>query len=47
MGNVDAIDLQAPNRTVSFIGSEAELIISFCQNYDCHLRVEPCKLVIS
>uniref|UniRef100_A0A1A9ZBL1 Uncharacterized protein n=1 Tax=Glossina pallidipes TaxID=7398 RepID=A0A1A9ZBL1_GLOPL len=40
-GNVDAIDSQAPNRTVSFIGSEAELIISFCQNYDCHLRVEP------
>uniref|UniRef100_A0A1A9UEZ6 Ionotropic glutamate receptor C-terminal domain-containing protein n=1 Tax=Glossina austeni TaxID=7395 RepID=A0A1A9UEZ6_GLOAU len=40
-GNVDAIDSQAPKRTVSFIGSEAELIISFCQNYDCHLRVQP------
>ncbi|XP_037899376.1 uncharacterized protein LOC119643939, partial [Glossina fuscipes] len=40
-GNVDAIDPQAHNRTVSFIGSEAELIISFCQNYDCHLRVQP------
>ncbi|XP_037899377.1 uncharacterized protein LOC119643940, partial [Glossina fuscipes] len=40
-GNVDAIDPQAHNRTVSFIGSEAELIISFCHNYDCHLRVQP------
>uniref|UniRef100_A0A1A9WSE8 Ionotropic glutamate receptor C-terminal domain-containing protein n=1 Tax=Glossina brevipalpis TaxID=37001 RepID=A0A1A9WSE8_9MUSC len=41
VGNVDAIDSSALKRTVSFMGCEAELIITFCQRHNCHLRAEP------
>ncbi|XP_017489126.1 PREDICTED: uncharacterized protein LOC108377379, partial [Rhagoletis zephyria] len=40
-GNVDALDSNEFNRTVLFIGSEAEILTTFCDFRNCHLRVRP------
>ncbi|XP_046806357.1 uncharacterized protein LOC111674785 [Lucilia cuprina] len=40
-GNVDSIKSKGPKKTVQFIGVEAELMKSFCQIRNCHLRVKP------
>ncbi|XP_037823173.1 uncharacterized protein LOC119611595, partial [Lucilia sericata] len=40
-GDVDSIKSKGPQKTVQFIGVEAELMKSFCDIRNCHLRVEP------
>ncbi|XP_058984610.1 uncharacterized protein LOC101895628 [Musca domestica] len=40
-GNVDAIDSHGPNKTVSFLGSEADLLRSFCETHNCRIRMQP------
>ncbi|XP_053952190.1 uncharacterized protein LOC128859312 [Anastrepha ludens] len=39
-GEVDALNSSAFSRTVSFLGSEAELMKSFCDSRNCRLSVE-------
>ncbi|CAD6994175.1 unnamed protein product [Ceratitis capitata] len=40
MGDVDALNATDYSRTVSYLGSEAEVMKSFCELHNCHLRVE-------
>nr|QKN21513.1 ionotropic receptor [Zeugodacus tau] len=40
-GDVDALNSSDYSRTLSYLGSEAELMKSFCEVRNCHLRVEP------
>ncbi|XP_061392752.1 uncharacterized protein LOC133328218, partial [Musca vetustissima] len=40
-GNVDGIDSNGPNKTVSFLGSEADLLRTFCEAHNCRIRMQP------
>ncbi|KAM8706383.1 hypothetical protein ACLKA7_010631 [Drosophila subpalustris] len=39
-GNEDPINPHKPNRSISFEGSEANIMKTFCKVHNCHLRVE-------
>ncbi|XP_039948055.1 uncharacterized protein LOC120766544 isoform X1 [Bactrocera tryoni] len=41
IGDVDALNSSDYSRTISFLGSEAELMKSFCEVRNCHIRLEP------
>ncbi|XP_037943522.1 uncharacterized protein LOC119676355 [Teleopsis dalmanni] len=41
LGNTDPINTNHANRTVYYTGSEANIVKTFCQVRNCHLRVEP------
>uniref|UniRef100_A0A1I8PFK8 Ionotropic glutamate receptor C-terminal domain-containing protein n=1 Tax=Stomoxys calcitrans TaxID=35570 RepID=A0A1I8PFK8_STOCA len=40
-GDEDGVDSHGPNKTVMFEGAEADLVRTFCQMRNCHLRLIP------
>ncbi|KAH8381663.1 hypothetical protein KR093_010371, partial [Drosophila rubida] len=42
-GNEDPINSHKANRTIAFDGAEANIMKTFCEVHNCHLRVEACK----